>query len=126
MGSSVRAMLVLVLAVGGIALVPSVAPAQAPPRLLLGASDTDVVEGEAVKFHGRGIRTPSRSDVTLQRKVGDDWTFVKRVTLWNGTRYRFTTVPPVGRQRYRVRMTTRAGEYVAHSPWHRIIVHAAG
>ncbi len=115
-----RVALVVLLALG--VAVFEGAPAQAVSRLLL-SSQSDVVEGDAVVFRGLASGTRPGAVVALQRLVAGSWTRVDRIRLGHRDGFRFTTVPPRGRQRYRVRMVRQAGERLSPSTAETVRVH---
>ena len=116
-----RVGLVVLLAVGVAGF--DVTPARAATRLYLSASRNDVVEGDGVVFRGLASGTRPGAVVALQRLVAGNWTRVDRIRLGHRDGFRFTTVPPRGRQRYRVRMVRQAGQRLSPSTALTVRVH---
>ena len=94
-------LLVLAGALTGLALVSP--PAHAALSVTIYASASTVPEGSAVTFTGRAIDARLGSVVRLQRQRTDgSWAVVASRKLVDTRRYRFTTTPPRGYQKYRV------------------------
>ena len=102
-------LLVLAGALTGLALVSP--PAHAALSVTIYASASTVPEGSSVTFTGRAIDARLGSVVRLQRQRTDgSWAVVASRKLVDTRRYRFTTTPPRGYQKYRVVKPAQLGQ----------------
>ena len=86
-------------------------PAHAALSVTIYASASTVSEGSAVTFTGRAIDARLGSVVRLQRQRTDgSWAIVASRKLVDTRRYRFTTTPPRGYQRFRVVKPAQLGQ----------------
>lgn len=102
---------VLVLAgvLAGLVLVSP--PAHAALSVTIYASASTVPEGSALTFTGRAADARLGSVVRLQRQRTDgSWAVVASRKLVDTRRYRFTTTPPRGYQKYRVVKPAQLGQ----------------
>ena len=102
---------VLVLAgvLTGLVLVSS--PAHAALSVTIYASASTVPEGSTVTFTGKAVDARLGSVVRLQRQRTDgSWAVVASRKLVDTRRYRFTTTPPRGYQKYRVVKPAQLGQ----------------
>ena len=102
---------VLVLAGVLTGLVLVSAPAHAALSVTIYASASTVTEGSTVTFTGRATDARLGSVVRLQRQRTDgSWAVVASRKLVDTRRYRFTTTPPRGYQKYRVVKPAQLGQ----------------
>ena len=86
-------------------------PAHAALSVTIYASASTVPEGSSVTFTGRAIDARLGSVVRLQRQRTDgSWALVSSRKLVDTRRYRFTTTPPRGYQKYRVVKPAQLGQ----------------